>query len=140
MAKKQNGIVWVRDSLTPGILEMPSKIRQSIASEFRDQTPKVQSYMKSNASWNDRTGAARNGLQAEYMGDRNVERQAIRVFHGVGYGIFLETRFAGKYAIILPTLQYEGDRIMSDLSGFLGRMTGGGVSFTSGISSPGLLV
>lgn len=130
-------IVWTRDTLTPGIQQMPSKIRQAVGAKFRTQAPKVQSYMKRNASWNDRTGAARNGLQAEFIGDRHIERQAIRLFHGVTYGIYLETRFAGKYAIIVPALRDEGDRIMSEMGGLLSRLTGGS-SFLPGISPVGL--
>lgn len=130
-------IVWVRDEITPGIQEMPSKIRQGIANEFRDQAPKVQSYMKRTASWSDQTGNARAGLTAEYVGDRDINRIAIRLAHGVSYGIWLEVKYAGKYAVIRPTLVDEGDRIMAEMRGFLGRLTGGS-SFTPGLSGAGL--
>jgi hypothetical protein len=111
---------------------MPSKIRQAVSKEFETQAPTVESYMKANAPWNDQTGAARAGLRAEFIGDRHVERLAIRMFHGVSYGIFLETRNAGKYAIIAPTLLDEGDRIMGEMRGLLNRITGEASSFMAG--------
>ena len=134
-------IVWVRNSIAPHLLELPSKIRQQIGKEFEDEAPKVESYMKRNAPWNDVTGAARAGLAAEFIGDRFVERSAIRLSHGVPYGIWLEIKNAGKYAIIVPTLVDEGGRIMEEMSGLLGRLGGGSIesSFTPGGSLGGLL-
>ena len=139
VSKDKTRIVWVRNEITPALEALPSKIRQQISKEFESQVPKVQSYMKRNAPWNDRTGNARATLAAEFMGDRYIRRQAIRISHGVPYGIYLETRFAQKYAIITPTIRIEGDRIISEITGMLGRMTGGS-SFTPGISMPGLSI
>lgn len=124
-------IIWVRDEITPGIREMPSKIRQEVSKKFRQQAPRVRSYMQRTAPWTDQTGNARNGLDAEFIGDRDVERLAIRLFHGVPYGVFLETKFAGKYAVIRPTVVSEGDRIMGEMTGLLGNLTSGS-SFTPG--------
>jgi hypothetical protein len=65
--------------------------------------PRAEAYMKSNAPWVDRTAAARNGL-----GTRVIvapESVSIVLFHSVSYGVYLETRWGGKYAIIEPTIQ-----------------------------------
>jgi hypothetical protein len=135
-----NRIVWTRNDITPNLNALPSKLRQQISKEFQAQAPRVESYAKRNAPWKDRTGAARNGLTAEFVGDRFFERQAIRVFHTVPYGIFLEVKNAGKYAVIVPTIVSEGDRIMGDMRNLLGRITGGGVSFSPGVQSMGLSI
>lgn len=135
-----NRIVWVRDDITPNLRDLPSKIRQQISREFADEAPQVQSYAQRNAPWKDRTGDARAGLKAEFVGDRFIERQAIRVSHSVPYGIFLEVRNGGQYAIIVPTIIAEGDRIMGDMAGLLGRITGGGINLLGGGGVESLMV
>lgn len=62
-------------------------------------------WMKSNAPWNDRTGNARRGLQANY--EFTGTTSSIRFQHTVRYGKFLEggTRYMSKYPIILPAIQ-----------------------------------
>jgi hypothetical protein len=62
--------------------------------------------MKSNAKWTDRTGNARQGLNADVQVSTN--NVAIVLYHTVPYGVFLEVRWGGRYAIILPAMQYGG--------------------------------
>jgi hypothetical protein len=40
----------------------------------------------------------------------------------VPYGIWLEVRHSGKYAIIVPSLTVQGNEIMSTLKGLLERL------------------
>lgn len=65
--------------------------------------------MKANAPWEDRTFDARAGLQAKVV---FTDPTHFTIFLGHGkdifYGIFLETRFGGRFAIILPTAQKFG--------------------------------
>ena len=124
MPRSQNGIIWVRDSLTPGLERFPSELQLAIQATFQEQAPRVAEYMKRNAPWNDRTGDARAGLGADFVGDRYFGGSYLRLYHGVPYGIFLETRFAGKYAIIAPTLVSEGDRIMGEMRNLINSMRG----------------
>lgn len=67
---------------------------------------RIQTAMRQNAIWEDRTGNARSGLfsQAEQAAQDVV---TIWLSHGhtVDYGKWLELANAGKYAIIMPTLQ-----------------------------------
>jgi hypothetical protein len=78
-----------------------------------------QSYMRTNAPWTDRTSNARNGLFGKAV--TKDDEYAIVYYHTMPYGIWLEVRFNGKYAIILPTLQQFGPRAMSLLSKILTR-------------------
>lgn len=64
--------------------------------------PQAEAYMRENAKWTDRTGAARNGLGATVK--TSGDDVAIVLFHTVPYGVFLEVRWGGKYAIIEPTI------------------------------------
>jgi hypothetical protein len=54
-------------------------------------------------------------------------RSTIIIAHGVPYGIWLEVRFSGRYAIIGPTLVYTGDLTMR----LLGNLFSGGIKATS---------
>lgn len=66
----------------------------------------AQNDMRVGAPWVDRTGNARNALfsYAE-MAAKDVVQ--IYLSHGsaIHYGRYLELNYAGKYAIIMPTLQ-----------------------------------
>lgn len=61
----------------------------------------AETYMRSNAPWHDNTGAARAGLGAQAF--EEGAGASIVVHHSVSYGIWLEIRWSGKYAIIGPT-------------------------------------
>src|SRR5262245_15447723 len=75
---------------------------------------RVEQYAKENAPWEDRTGDARQGLKA--TGEQRLVYYAITLFHTVDYGIWLEVRWDGKYAIILPTLEAMGPELMRELA------------------------
>lgn len=83
-------------------------------------TPEIESYMKSNAKWTDRTSNARNGLRA--VTDFSDGSYAIVMFHSVPYGIWLEVRFSGRYAIIEPTVQAMGPVVMENVQHLLARL------------------
>ena len=72
--------------------------------------PECENYMKNNAPWTDRTGNARNGLAARAF--RDGSEVGIVLYHQVDYGIWLETRWSGKYAIIQPTIDEMGPNAM----------------------------
>jgi HK97 gp10 family phage protein len=80
----------------------------------------VKNYMKSNAPWQDRTHAARDGL------DSNVNlaghSTTLSAFHTVPYGGYLETGTShmGAFPIIRPALQAhyaQVKAIMNDIAG-----------------------
>lgn len=83
-----------------------------------------ESDMKTNAPWTDQTSNARNGLKARAVIGGNSSfgfkaEYAVVLFHTMPYGIWLEVRNSGKYAIILPVLQRQGPRAMNLLSKIL---------------------
>lgn len=63
-----------------------------------------ESYAKQNAPWTDRTSNARQSLHTfiQKLSNDSVE---LYLSHGVKYGIYLETRYAGRYEIIMPTIR-----------------------------------
>jgi len=87
---------------------------------------RVIAFAKQNAPWRDQTGAARAGLRVDVEW-RPMKLHAIHLFHSVLYGIWLEIRFAGKYAIIIPTLKDQGPATMKLLRGLFARLGKGGL-------------
>jgi len=76
---------------------------------------KIESTMKKNRPWTDRTNMAKTMLSARVSRpDENLIR--ITLAHGVDYGIWLELANGKNYAIIIPTVEQEGPRIVEDLN------------------------
>lgn len=73
--------------------------------------------MKQNAPWTDRTGAARNGLFT--ITEHSKGSYSITFSHSVNYGIWLEVKYSGRDAIIMPTILEVGEDIRQKLRGLL---------------------
>jgi hypothetical protein len=65
--------------------------------------PAIESSMKANAPWTDRTANARQGLWCVPM--RDGQTIIIHAAQSMDYGVYLETRNSGRYAVVLPTLE-----------------------------------
>jgi hypothetical protein len=110
-------VQWTHDTLTPGLAVSTATLHKRLDTFMAFQESKVQDYMRTNAPWTDQTGNARNGLFAKASEGDPVHN--IVCYHTMPYGIFLEVRFNGTYAIITPTILNEGERIMAALHKFL---------------------
>jgi hypothetical protein len=108
------GIRWYYDTLTPRLTLFAVAFDVGLHNLAEDLAQDVEEYAKENAPWEDQTGAARDGLTAEAR--HRLNHYYIDLYHTVDYGIWLEIRFDGEYAIILPTLEAMGPRIMSELT------------------------
>lgn len=70
---------------------------------FRDDAKQVELYAKNNAAWQDRTGDARAGLEADVeLANGEV---TLVLGHGVEYGYWLEVIQNGRFAIIQQTIE-----------------------------------
>jgi hypothetical protein len=82
--------------------------------------PMLEAYAKQNADWTDRTANARQSLAGyvhdkppqdfgglEYPTPDEIAKDIVMVYlsHGVEYGIYLETKYAGKYAVIWDSIE-----------------------------------
>ena len=65
----------------------------------------AEGYMKQNAPWNNITRNARNSLSGTVAVAHAPQRTRIslKLSHGMDYGIWLELKNAGKFAIVRPT-------------------------------------
>lgn len=115
-----SGIKITQDTLTPGIEKLDPMLHSAISSVVEYNSDFAEGHMRRNAPWTDRTSNARNGLFAQAF--TSEDQYAIVVYHTMPYGIWLEVRFSGRYAIILPTVETVGPRLMDGLRKLLTRM------------------
>lgn len=91
-------------TLVQNIRTMDDRVQRNVLAAAHWSAPQGEAYMRNNASWTDRTGNARNGLRATVV--QGPDSVAIVLFHSVPYGVFLEVRWGGKYAIIAPGMAF----------------------------------
>ena len=81
--------------------------------------PILETAAKKGAIWVDRTSNARQTLRA-WVDELANDTVMLYLSHGMWYGVFLEAKYAGRYAIIWPTLQAHIEPIMQMLKGIFG--------------------
>jgi hypothetical protein len=77
--------------------------------EFVKAESQLETEMRNDAPWADRTGRARAGLTARTTQNDGVVTMTLS--HGVSYGFWLEVIQNGKFAILGPTIERHGRRI-----------------------------
>ena len=104
-------IVFGKTSLFANVDVMRETHMKAIAASGKLIEQEGVAYAKQNAPWTDQTGNARNGL----AGATDVKLDSVTVYfmHQVPYGIYLETRWSGRYQIINPTIQVMAPRWMN---------------------------
>lgn len=101
------------------LTRMTAQLHGAIAATMEYFATQAEGYAKSNAPWTDQTGNARQGLSARAFSEPT--KHVLVVFHTMPYGVWLEVRWSGRYAIILPTINHTGPQIMAAVRGILGR-------------------
>jgi hypothetical protein len=110
------------DNLARAIEAHDLKVKRAIAGQFLYAKGEAETFARSNAPWIDRTGNARSGLHAEVNIVDQGNAFELIVAHSVSYGIWLEVRFSGKYAIIQPTVDYIGALLIQRLAETINRL------------------
>ena len=114
-AKNPKGFRPFTDNLTPGIALYSVEMIHRVHEVMRSYALEMQNYAQSNAPWQDQTGDARAGLEA--IVDEHPVRPSIYLYHTVDYGKWLEIRWNGLYAVIMPTIEDMGPGLMRRLEG-----------------------
>lgn len=78
---------------------------------------KVVEYAKGNAPWTDRTSNARQGLNHAIKDEGAV--LGLVLYHDMDYGIWLEVRWGGRWAIIMRTLEFHYPKLMAALAALI---------------------
>lgn len=113
------GFEWSGDKIDLGraITRTPAQIGSVLYATTEYYAKRMEADAKTNASWQDQTGNARQGLRG-YAEHGALVHSAV-LAHSVPYGIWLETRWTGRYAIILPTILDTAPDVMASLRGAL---------------------
>ena len=87
-------------------------LQRDVEAAVRQLARDMEQWAKQNAPWEDETGLAREKLQAVVVPEQNGS-WSIWLGHGkdVYYGIWLEVRWGGRYAIVLPTIYHFAPQI-----------------------------
>jgi hypothetical protein len=89
--------------LAKGIGEYPKRMLDAVFALAQYFAARIEAFAKQNAPWSDQTGNARQGLTARAF--REATAVTIVLFHTMAYGIWLEVKNSGRYAVILKTLE-----------------------------------
>lgn len=110
-----------QSNLNKNLDKMSAKLGAVVLMYAATKASELQSKMKLNRPWTDRTNMAKTMLNAKVsQPDKNTVR--ITLAHGVEYGIWLELANEKNYAIIAPTVREEGPRIVEDLNGLMSKL------------------
>ena len=114
--------VYVLDTsqLFKKIGELNKKFDTAMMMYANTQSKKLESYMKVNRPWTDRTGEAKRRLSA--MAEEVPEGVQIVLSHGVSYGIWLELSHENRYAIISPTIRVKSQEVMKGCQNLIDRI------------------
>lgn len=112
-------VVWKDQTLLKALNDGNAKVQRGLQAVMEYSAPQVEAHMKTNAPWTDRTGNARGGLRATPF--RDGGNYGILLYHTMPYGIWLEVKYSGRYAIIVPTIEVMGPVVMQRCSRMLDR-------------------
>jgi len=114
---KKARVTWRgADEVVQNMSDYERKVLFAVGQVAKYFEPIIETAAKENAPWMDRTGNARQSLHAY---TERLSRDVVRLYlsHGVDYGVYLETKNGGAYAIIWPTLEEHIPRIRAMLQG-----------------------
>ena len=106
--------------LKTNVSAVPAKVDKLVMAVMHRQAGVSEGEMRSQAPWRDQTGNARSGLHAVNVDATN--EHGLILAHGVPYGIWLEVRWGGKYAIIYRSVVNAGQSVMGLLQAGLNRL------------------
>lgn len=98
------------DTLTPALKRLLPAVDAGVDLAFDYMVPRATTYARTNAPWTDQTGNARAGLAAVHEKIPMVVHRLV-VHHSMPYGLWLEVRWSGRYAIIGPTMVYTAPQL-----------------------------
>lgn len=110
-----------RSTLSSGIDRMTDKLGAVVLMYTATKAVELEAKMKQNRPWTDRTGMAKATLNAK-VSQPSEDTVRITLAHGVDYGIWLELAHEKNYAIIGPTIEQEGPRMVTDLGNLMAKL------------------
>ena len=117
MPSQRAGVEWIKtpeQAINEVINAHIELIDAAIFGLCKRREKPIENQMSSNAPWTDRSGNARQGL---WTGTTNIPRMmtTLTLSHGVEYGFWLEVRWGGRFAIVLPTWDQQGVLLFNEI-------------------------
>lgn len=112
-------------NLLGNIERLEPRVDAAIGAVMERQGDLATAYMKTHAPWTDRTGNARSGLGSTVF--KRAGSWVMNLYGRANYQIWLEVKNNGRYAIITPTIQIWGPRVMANMIGLIERLRSRGV-------------
>lgn len=112
---------YTSSTLKKNLDKMSEKLGALVLMYAATKASEIESKMKQNRPWTDRTGLAKARLSAR-VSQPNKNTIRITLAHGVDYGIWLELAHGKNYAIIAPTIRDEGPRVVKDLDDIMSKL------------------
>lgn len=106
---------YYSSTLNKKISNMENKVAAAILMYCATKAQVIESDMKQNRPWTDRTGMAKTTLNTK-VSQPSPEMVRITLAHGVDYGIWLELAHEKNYAIVAPTVNKFAPIIINDLN------------------------
>lgn len=91
------------------------EVKSAVEALLISFAPRVESYMKLNAPWTDRTGNARQSLAAEFENTPTAYGLTFGYANDIEYADKLEFANQGRYQIVGPTLDTFSVQIFDEL-------------------------
>lgn len=127
MAWKANGThISFSGDLQHNLEKFQTKFKAAALAIADQQGQELEQYMKANRPWTDRTGNAKARLHHTTQADWGAEKIYIILAHGVFYGVYLEFSMEKRFAIIYPTINTQGPRVVNAFNGAMQRLYNGG--------------
>ena len=111
---------WEGATLSRNLKTFPMKLERAVVGAVEFHSTKAEAWARVSARWTDRTSNARNGLFTKTVHVPFVSHSIV-VAHTVPYGVWLEVRWSGRYAVIIPTVKHEGAALMRTLNRLIER-------------------
>lgn len=112
---------YSQSSLSKNLDKMSTKLGAVVLMYAATKASVLESSMKQGRPWTDRTGMAKATLSAK-VSQPSESLVRITLAHGVSYGIWLELANEKNYAIIAPTVDEEGPRVIAELNGIMDKL------------------
>lgn len=112
--------VFKFDTLSPHLKRLLPAVDAGVDLAFDAMEATATGYARANAPWTDQTGNARNGLFATHQSEPMVVHRLV-VYHTMPYGVWLEVRWSGRYAIIGPTLFHTAPDLAANVAAAVNR-------------------
>ena len=101
------------DEVKRRMMQYGQDVRNAVKAIADNYAAEIEREAKLNAPWEDRTTNARQGLFSTV--DQAEDRTTIYLSHEMDYGVYLELKNHGRYAIIMPTLERFYPRVMGSV-------------------------